>query len=341
MNWSRKISVVGAHAEGEVGNVIVGGMPHIPGDTMFDKKEYMEQHMDEIRTMMLFEPRGGPFHNANILVPPCHPEAQMGYIIMETTEYPPMSGSNTICVATVLLETGIIPMQEPITDLVLEAPGGLIRVRCMCANDKVKQVEFTNVPAFPIHLNQEIEVAGVGTIQVDTSYGGMMFAHVHAEKLGFHLTPDEAHDMCLVGQKVKKAVNEQLEIVHPENSKIRSVSNIIFEGPLHRTDNGIESKNGTVVLHGRLDRSPCGTGTSARLAVMAAKGLIKEKELFINESLTGTKFKSYIERRTTIAQKEAIIPVIAGQAWITGIMDYGIDPTDPIAYGHQVSDIWF
>jgi len=199
--------------------------------------------MDEIRQMLLLEPRGGPFHNANILLPPSDPQADMGYIIMETTEYPPMSGSNTMCVATVLLETGILPMQEPITKLLLEAPGGLISVVCTCYNGKVTQVELTNVPAFAIHLDAFVEVPGFGTITVGTSYGGMMFAHVNAEKLGFRISPDEAHEMCLVGQKIKKAVNEQLTVVHPENEKIRDVSNIIFEGSVERIESGLVSKN--------------------------------------------------------------------------------------------------
>ncbi|MEK3905687.1 proline racemase family protein [Oceanobacillus sp. FSL W7-1309] len=341
MRWSRKISVVGAHAEGEVGNVVVGGVPHIPGENMFEKKEYLERHLDEIRQMLLFEPRGGPFHNANILLSPCSPQADMGFVILESTEYPPMSGSNTMCVATVLLETGILPMKEPVTRLVLDAPGGLIRVDCTCENGKVKQVKLTNVPAFVIDLGASIEVPGIGTLSVDTSYGGMMFAHVNAEKLGFQISPNEAHEMCLVGQKIKQAVNEQLTVIHPENKKIRGVSNIIFEGAVKRSDTGLLSKNGTVVLHGRLDRSPCGTGTSARLAVMAAKGQIQKGERFENQSITGTKFESRIVEYTKIGGKDAVVPTIAGQAWITGIMELGTDPTDPIAYGHQVSDIWF
>ncbi|MCM3570196.1 proline racemase family protein [Neobacillus mesonae] len=341
MRWSRKVSVVGAHAGGEVGNVVVGGIPHIPGESMFEKKEYLERHMDEIRRMLLFEPRGGPFHNANILLAPSNPQADMGFVILESTEYPPMSGSNTMCVATVLLETGILPMREPVTKLVLDAPCGVISVDCTCENGKVTQVEFTNVPAFAIDLDVPIEVPGIGTVTVDTSYGGMMFAHVNAEKLGFRISPDEAHEMCLAGQKIKRAVNEQLTIVHPENEKIRDVSNIIFEGSVQRSESGLVSKNGTVVLHGRLDRSPCGTGTSARLAVMAAKGRIQKGERFENQSITGTKFVSRIVDYTKVGHKDAVVPAIAGQAWITGIMELGTDPTDPIAYGHQVSDIWF
>ncbi|RUY61676.1 hypothetical protein EN962_34990, partial [Mesorhizobium sp. M7A.F.Ca.CA.001.09.2.1] len=232
MRWTKTFTVVGCHAEGEVGNVITGGVKDVPGKTMFEKKEYLEEHMDDIRGLLLFEPRGAPYVNGNIILPPCDPSADLGYVIIESTEYPPMSGSNTICVATVALETGMVPMKEPETLLRIEAPAGMIEVRCRCENGKVKQVEFTNVPAFAFHLDTPVEVEGFGTITVDTSYGGMTFAHVNARALGFSITPDEAHQMSLIGQRIKKAVNEQLKVVHPENAKIRDVSNVIFEGPI-------------------------------------------------------------------------------------------------------------
>lgn len=238
----------------------------------------------------MLEPRGGPFHNANILLPPSNPEADMGFVILESTEYPPMSGSNTICVATVLLETGLIQMKEPYTKLALDAPGGLIHVNCKCENRKVKQVEFVNVPAFVINLDSEVDIPGYGSIKVDTSYGGMMFAHVKAEELGFQILPEEAHKMCLMGQKIKKAVNDQYIIQHPLNSKISGISNVIFEGCIERRESAVISKNATVVLHGRMDRSPCGTGTSGRLAVMEKRGIIQKEEKFENYSITGTKF---------------------------------------------------
>jgi proline racemase len=341
MRWSRKLSVVGVHAEGEVGNVVVGGIPHIPGKNMFEKKEYLEENLDHIRKILLFEPRGGPFHNANIILPPSSPEADMGFVILESTEYPPMSGSNTICVTTVLLETGIIPMKEPVTKLSLETPGGLIHVKCKCKDGKVTQVEFTNVPAFVIDLGVKVNVPGIGEISVDTSYGGMMFAHVNAKELGFQISPSEAHRMCLVGQKIKQAVNDQLTVVYPQNKKIRGVSNIIFEGAVKRNEFGLVSKNGTVVLHGRLDRSPCGTGTSARLAVMEKKGIIQKGERFENQSVIGTKFVSKIIEHTKVDGKDAVVPTVAGQAWITGLMELGTDPTDPLAFGQRVGDIWF
>lgn len=341
MRWSRSFTVVGCHAEGEVGNVITGGVMDVPGTTMFEKKENFEKIYDDIRQLVLFEPRGAPYVNANIILPPCDKSADLGYLILESTEYPPMSGSNTICVATVALETGLVPMIEPLTVLRMEAPGGMIEARCACKDGKVTSVEFTNVPAFAIHLDTHIEVPDLGTIKVDTSYGGMMFAHVDSKKLGFSLTPDEAREMTLLGIRIKAAVNEQLENVHPENSRISGVSNVIFEGAIERKNNLVESRSGTVVLHGRLDRSPCGTGTTGRLAVMLAKGQIKEGEIFKHTSISDTSFTGCIRSVTRLADREAVIVSIAGTAWITSVGQYGLDPTDPYPRGHTLSDVWF
>jgi len=340
VRWVKNFTVVGCHACGEVGNVVTGGIVDVPGNTMFEKKEYLEAELDQIRGLLLNEPRGAPYVNANIILPACDETADLGYVIVESSEYPPMSGSNTMCVATVALETGILEMHEPLTKLRLEAPGGLIEVDCTCEDGKVTQVEFTNLPGFAIHLDTEVEVEGLGTVVVDTSYGGMTFAHVDAATLGFGLTPDEAHDICAVGRRIKIAINEQLEVVHPENAKIRDVSNVLFEGPLERVDGRIDSRNGAVVLHGRLDRSPCGTGTTGRLAVLWAKGKIEPGEHFRNISITGTYFDSRIVDTTTVGEYDAIIAKIAGQAWITSIGQYGLDPTDPYPSGHRVSDVW-
>lgn len=341
MRWNKTFTVVGCHAEGEVGNVVVGGVIDVPGATMFEKKEHLEHFMDEIRGLLLFEPRGAPYVNANIILPACDKRADFGFVIVESTEYPPMSGSNAICVATVALETGIVKMQEPVTHLRMEAPAGMIEARCTCEGGKVTQVEFTNVPGFAVQLDQPIEVEGVGTVVVDTSYGGMTYAHVNARQLGFDILPDEARDMSLMGQRVKRAVNEQLKLIHPENPKIHGVTNIIFEGPIEHVENRIESKNGTVCLQGRLDRSPTGTGTTSRLAVMHAKGLIGEGVTFRNHSIIGTRFDSKIVSTTRVGSYPAVVVTVAGQAWITSLGQYGVDPTDPYPRGHRVSDVWF
>ncbi|MEO8715911.1 MAG: proline racemase family protein [Acetobacteraceae bacterium] len=340
MRWSTGLSVVECHAEGEVGKVVTGGVGDVPGETMFDKRLFLEQNRDDIRRLLLFEPRGAPNHNANIILPSRHPEARMGYVILESTEYPPMSGSNTICVATVLLETGILKMVEPVTELVLEAPAGLIRVRCECADGKVRRVRFTNQPAFVHHLQVPIEVAGIGTLTVDVAYGGMTYVLVEADDLGLSLVPDEARDICGVGQTIKAAADEQLQAVHPENKLIAGVTMTEITGRLRRTPEGLAARNAVVVSPGRLDRSPCGTGTCARLAVMHARGLIRPGESFVHQSVIGSRFESVIEGLATVGRFPAVIASVAGQAWITGLHQVGLDPTDPYPRGFTLADTW-
>ncbi|PVE23473.1 hypothetical protein DC522_15900 [Microvirga sp. KLBC 81] len=340
MRFKKVLSVVDCHAEGESGKVIVGGVGQVPGDTMFDKRVYLETHMDDIRKMVLFEPRGAVWHNANIVLPSNHSDADMGYVILETTEYPAMSGSNTMCVATVLLETGILPMKVPVTELTLESPAGLIKVRCECSNGKVTSVRLVNQPAFCYHVDRHIEVDGFGTVRVDIVYGGMTYAMVDAADLGFSIEPSEARELCEAGQKIKFAAAQQLAVEHPENPAIPGITNTEFMGPLRREKGRLISKNCVVVSPGRCDRSPCGTGSSAKLALLHAKGLMEPGETLIHESITGSRFTCTIDGLTTVGPYRAVIPAIAGQAWITGLYQMGMDPTDPYPEGFTVADTW-
>ncbi|MDR5827366.1 proline racemase family protein [Caballeronia sp. LP006] len=340
MRWSRTLTVVNCHAEGEVGNVVTGGVFDVPGATMFDKMMHLEEVRDDLRRICIFEPRGSANQSVNFLLPPTDPRAQMGYVIAESTEYPAMSGSNTICVATVLLETGILPMTEPVTELVLEAPAGLIHVRCRCENGKVTQVEFTNQPAFANHLDKTIEVEGVGTLTVDVGYGGMTYVIVDAQKLGFAITPDEARQLCELGQTIKAAAAEQLPSPHPLNPNIKGITQTEFVMPLRRENGVLTSRNTVIVSPGRCDRSPRGTGTSARLAVMHAKGLIEAGERFVHESIIGSRFESRIDSLTQLGDVPAVVPVVAGQAWISAISQVGVDPTDRYQTGFTLSDTW-
>src|SRR6476661_1603486 len=231
MRFSRLITAVEAHAGGEPGRVITGGVIDVPGETMFEKKRYLETLRDEIRKLMLREPRGYPGLCANIILPPTTPEADAGFVIMEQMEYPPMSGSNTICVTTVLLETGILPMQEPVTELTLEAPAGLIRVRADCAGGKVKRVTFRNVPAFVAYLDTSIEVPHLGTVVVDVAYGGMFYVIADADQFGLRLTPDEGGDIVRIGEMIKAAAREQCPIVHPDQPGFDGVTIAQLSGP--------------------------------------------------------------------------------------------------------------
>jgi len=340
MRWKRTVTVVGVHAEGEVGKVVIGGVVDVPGETMFDKMRYLAKHEDGLRKLLLFEPRGGPTHCANLVLPSNHPKAKLGYVIMEATEYAPMSGSNTICTVTAILETGILPMREPVTALTLETPAGLIDVTCQCRDGKVLQVKFRNVPAFVQDLDAPVEVEGLGTIRIDVAYGGMHYALVEAAALGFRITPDEARDICVVGQKIKQAAREQLEVVHPENPEIRDVTIIEFTAPVRAKGKGLTARNTVVVSPGRLDRSPCGTGTSARLAVMYARRQIRKGQLLDHESIIGTHFLSEVVATTRVRGKPAVITTVAGRGWITSVGQYGYDPDDPFPEGYTLSDTW-
>ena len=282
MRFDRMITAVEAHAGGEPGRVITGGVIDVPGDTMFAKMQHLQRHRDDIRKLMLREPRGYPGLCCNILLPPTDPAADAGFVIMEQVEYPPMSGSNTICVTTVLLETGILPMHEPETHLTLEAPAGLIDVVATCQNGKVTGVTFQNRPAFAVHLDTEIDVPTLGKVTVDVAYGGMWYVIVDAAQVGLDIVPAQGAEIVRNGELIKAAAREQLPVVHPENPDIAGISILEFTAP--PTLPGADAKNTVVISTGSfdwdnpstwtgvLDRSACGTGTCARMAVMHAKG---------------------------------------------------------------------
>lgn len=340
MKFSKSLKVVGVHAEGEVGNVIVGGFGQIPGETMFDKRNYLANERDWMRQLILREPRGQMARNANIIIPSNHPDADAGYVIMESIEYPVMSGSNTICVATVLLETGMIDPVEPVTNLVLESAAGLIPVECHVKDGKVTSARFTNQPAFVYELDAHIEVEGVGTVRLDVAWGGMTFGIMDARDFGFSITPDEGRDLGNLGEKIKMAAAEQIKVVHPENPDFPGITIVEFTMPAERIDGVLTAKNTCIVSPGRSDRSPCGTGTSARMAVMHARGELQVGERFIHKSIIDSTFDCRIESTTKVGNKEAIVPSIAGQAWITDLTTLVLDPTDPYPLGYQVADTW-
>jgi proline racemase len=307
---------------------------------MFDKMMHLRDNEDGLRKFLLYEPRGAAVHSANLVLPSNHPKAALGYVIMESVEYPPMSGSNTMCTVTAILETGILPMREPVTNLTLETPAGLIDVTCQCRGGKVLQVKFRNVPSFVYYLGAPVEVEGMGTVTIDVAYGGMNYALVETRALGLALRPDEARDICAIGQKIKAAASAQLKVVHPDNPRIRDVTITEFMGPASRRGKRLTARNTVVVSPGRLDRSPCGTGTSARLAVMHARKQIRAGEIFDHESIIGTHFMSEIVRTARVRSKPAVVTTVAGRAWITSIGQYGYDPDDPFPQGYTLADTW-
>lgn len=340
MRFSRMINVVGVHAAGELNEVITGGVLDVPGRTVFEKMLHLEREGDDLRKFLLQEPRGKVAQCVNLVVPACDPAAQVGIIIMESEYYVPMSGTNTICTVTALLETGMIPMTEPVTTLTLEAPAGLVKVKANCRNGKCENVTFTNVPAFVFGLDKQVEVKGLGTISVDVAYGGMIYAIVDAQALGFSVVPSEAADMVDVGERIKAAAAEQVPAVHPEDSRIHTINQTQFALPIRDDPMGKRSRNGVIVSPGRLDRSPCGTGTSARLAVMHARSQIAVGEKFVNESIIGTEFIGEIVETTKAGGLDAVRPTITGSAWITAFHQYVLDPSDPFPTGYTLPDTW-
>lgn len=332
------IQVVGCHAEGEIGDVITGGVLPPEGATMMERMIAMERDHDHIRQLLICEPRGSVARHVNLIVPPITPGCAAGAIIMEPTEYPPMSGSNTICVATVLLETGMVPMVEPITRFKLDMPGGVIEVAAECRDGKCRAITFRNAPAFAAVLGGALEVPGHGTIALDIAYGGMFFGIVDAQALGFQIVPDEARDLAALGEKIRKAAREQFEVVHPEFPNVCGVSIVQFAMPFQGS--GAVTRNTCIVAPGRSDRSPTGTGTSARMAVLQARGLMGRGDRLIHESIIGSRFIGEILEVQSHGGRTTIIPQITGRAWITGQHSYFLDPEDPWPNGYVLSDTW-
>lgn len=319
--------------------MIVGGVSPPPGDTIWEQALYIHSN-GELRDFVLNEPRGGLFRHVNLLVPPKNPKAQMGWIIMEPSHTPPMSGSNSICVATVLLETGIIPMEEPETKMVLEAPGGLINVRAKCNDGKVERVYVENVTSFAGLLGQKLEVETVGTLTVDTAYGGDSFVTVNRNQIGFQISPDEAKDLVEIGRKITKAANEQLKFQHPTNKDWTHFSFSQIHSDLEIID-GVKTYTNTVVIDpGKLDRSPTGTGLSAHMAILHAKNKLSVGESVIARSIIGSCFKGKILETLTDHGISMIRPEISGRAWITGTYQHYLDPSDPWPRGYRISDTW-
>ncbi|WP_421694627.1 trans-3-hydroxy-L-proline dehydratase [Aestuariivirga sp.] len=339
MRSTRAIQVIGCHAEGEVGDVIVGGVPPPPGETLWAQSRFIASD-GELRAMVLNEPRGGVFRHVNLLVPPKNPAAQMGFIIMEPEDTPPMSGSNCICVATVLLDAGIIPMSEPLTHMVLEAPAGLVEVTAQCSGGKAQSITLRNVPAFADRMGVPLEVEGLGTILVDTAFGGDSFVMADANALGFEITPDEGRELAVIGRKIVKAGNEQLGFSHPDLPEWKHFSFAFLTGPLETVDGALSSRNACVIKPGKIDRSPTGTGCSALMAVLHAKGLLKEGQSYIGRSIIESRFMGKVAGLTTVGNHAAIIPTITGRAWITGQSTLMLDPDDPWPGGYKISDTW-
>ena len=334
MKFSKSIHAVDSHTAGEATRIVVGGVPKIPGKTMPEKKQWLEDNMDYLRTAIMLEPRGHNDMFGSIVTTACNPEADFGIIFMDGGGYLNMCGHGSIGAATVAVETGIVPMKEPVTEVNMEAPAGLIRAKVQVKNEKVQEVSIVNVPAFLYKADQQIDLPGYGKITFDISFGGSFFAIVPAKQLNIKLLPENADKLKVLGIQIRDIINKEIKIQHPVLEHIKTVDLVEF---FDETDNPKANLRNVVVFgQGQVDRSPCGTGTSAKLATLHAKGKLKQGEKFVYESIASTLFTGEIVGTTKVGDYDAVIPQITGSAYITGFCQYVIDEDDPVKHGFRL-----
>ncbi len=327
--------MVEAHAEGEVGRVVTGGVLDIPGATMMEKLLYLNETDDSLRRFLVFEPRGYPAMSTNLVFPPTRPDADAGFIVLQGDRAHAMSGSNSICVTTALLETGALKMTEPETVVRLDTAAGLVTATATCRDGKCERVRLAMNPSYAHDLDVTVEVDGIGKVKVDIAFGGIFYALIDPRQLGLSINPDQSRALVQAGIATHRALNKKVRVVHPENPGLNGIAYTMF---VDRDENGLIGS--TVLPPGRLDRSPCGTGNSARLAVRYARGEVKPGDKIVARSVIGSTFDVGFLGTTKVAGREAVLPEISGRGWIHGIHQVGVDPSDPYPQGYLLADIW-
>jgi len=336
MRWKQSVTMIEAHAEGEVGRVVTEGIGDLPGVTILDKMNHINQVDDSLRRFLVNEPRGYAQMSTNLLLPPLHPDADAAFIILQGDKAHAMSGSNCICVVTVLLETGRVEMIEPETIVTLETPAGLIRARATCRNGKCERVTLDMTPSYVDQLDATLQVEGLGSVTVDIAFGGVFYGLIDPAQFGLEIIPENARKLVDIGSRVHRAINQQLDIRHPELPGLEGVSYVMFTG----FDTDGCPKGATILPPGRVDRSPCGTGNSARLAVMYQRGLVSVGDVRTARSIINSEFEVTLRDTSEIAGCPAILPQISGRGWIHGLHQIGVDPSDPFPQGFMVADCW-
>lgn len=331
MRFKRLFTAIDAHTVGEPARIIVGGIPYIPGDTMFDKKRHIEEQWDDIRQLLMNEPRGHSAMSGAIITAPTTPGADIGLVFIEVSGCLPMCGHDTIAACTVLLETGILPAKEPITHLVVDTPAGVLQAQVEVSEGGVKGVTFQNVPAYLALRDAEVDVPGIGRIVADVAYGGNYFAILPAEMVGVPIEPQRASEFVQIGRRIRAALNEKYEVIHPENPLIRDVSHVMFTAPA--TNPAATMKNTVIYGLSGMDRSPCGTGTSARMAQLHARGELPLNQEFVHESIVGSLFQGRLVGEARVGEFPAVIPTIRGRAFISGFNTIVLDQEDPFPNG--------
>lgn len=337
MRATRTFHAIEVHAEGEQGTCYLGSVFPIPGVTMREKLRYINETDDTIRRYLTTEPRGRPQASANIVYPSTVEGADAGFVILQADRAHAMSGSNTICVVTALLETGSVAMTEPYTDVVLETAAGLVRARATCVDGRCERVTIEGVPSFVESLDLALQVEGYGTITVDVAYGGCYYVLVRAEALGVKLDRQSARDVVEAATAVSVAARRDIHVQHPQYAEINFISYVMVIGDDEPANGWLR---GATVLSGRVDRSPCGTGNSARLACMHARGHAAVGQQFTATSLIDSEFQVQITGTTSVGDRAAILPRISGRGWVVGTRTVSVDPADPYQTGFTLSDVW-
>jgi len=331
MRFKRLLSAIDTHTEGNAERVVIGGIPPIPGDTMLEKVKYVRGHLDHLRTLLVHEPRGYSNMFASLVIPPADPRADFGVIYLEPGGYPTMCGHGTIGICTALVEAGMVEATEPVVEIVLDTPAGLVHGRVAVSNGVAESVTVANVPSFLYRADADVDVPGLGKLKVDIAYGGNFYAILPAASVGIEVIPTRANELIKSGVDIWRAVNEQVEIRHPEEPSIDSVNYVEFSAPPTRAE--ATMKNAVVVPPAGMDRSPCGTGTSAKMATLYAKGLLELGEEFVHESIIGSLFYGQLVEEARVGDFSAVVPTIRGSAYIMGIQQFVLDPRDPFPNG--------
>lgn len=326
-------SAVDSHTEGMPTRVITGGVGVLPGATMLERKLAFERDRDHLRTLLMFEPRGHSAMSGAILQPPTRPDADWGVLFIEVSGCLAMCGHGTIGVSTVLVETGMVEVTEPTSTIRLDTPAGLVIAEVAVSDGRAESVTITNVPSFLYASEQEVDAGDLGLVRYDMAYGGNFYAILPAEQLGLKLDAGRAPELIAKGLQVMAAINAQNPPTHPEQSAIRGCKHVILTGP---PSDGADGRSAVVIHPGWIDRSPCGTGTSARMAFLHSRGELEIGQPYVHESLIGSRFTGRLVSETTVGDLPAVIPTITGRAWITGLSQYLLDPTDPFPAGFLV-----
>ncbi|MGO9904950.1 MAG: proline racemase family protein [Solirubrobacteraceae bacterium] len=330
MKATRYFAAVDSHTEGMPTRVITGGLGPVPGATMQERRLYFEEHLDHLRLLLMREPRGHSAMSGAFLQPPTRPDADWGVLFVEVSGLLPMCGHGTIGVATVLVETGMVEVTEPQTRIRLDTPAGLVEATVSVCDGRAERVTLRNVPAFTVELDGHVRVGSLGEVRYDMAFGGNFYALVPAASVGLEPVPANAEELIARGLEIAAAINASAEPVHPVDAAIRGCKHVVFHAP---GKNGADARNATAIHPGWLDRSPCGTGTSARMAALHARGELALGQEFVNESIIGSRFTGRLVEELTVGTTPAVVPEVSGRAWITGMAQYLHDPTDPFPTG--------